>query len=80
VLDQLVCTLDLSSLPDGPPTPNELPDVSFELDGASIPMLDDCAAGNGWTWLILGEHVRFCGSYCEAFKTNVGGFAGNYCG
>jgi hypothetical protein len=80
VLDPLVCTLDLNSLPDGPPTPNEFPFVSFELDNDPIPMLDSCADGNGWTWVLLGEHVQFCGSYCEVFKTNVGELAGNYCG
>lgn len=80
VLDPIACVVDLTRVPEGPPMLAEVPDVGLEIDGAPIPHVLSCAAGNGWTWAVEGEQVRFCGTYCEDFKANLGlGIDVDYC-
>lgn len=68
VLDPIACLVDLTRLPEGPPTLAQVPGVAFEIDGSPIPYVDSCASGNGWTWVQEGEQVRFCGTYCQDYK------------
>jgi hypothetical protein len=68
VLDPIACVVDLTRLPEGPPTLAQVAGVAFEIDGAAIPYVASCASGSGWTWVLQGEQVRFCGTYCQDYK------------
>ncbi len=71
------CTIDLTMTPEGPPDPSQIPFVSFTVDGMLVPKVMDCATENGWAWIVEGEIMTFCGSYCEEFKNGVS-FDGEY--
>jgi hypothetical protein len=68
VLDPIACLVDLTRLPEGPPTLAQVPNLVFELDGAAIPHVGSCADGDGWTWVVQDQQVRFCGATCEDYK------------
>ena len=61
----------------GPPDPTQIPFVTFEIGGMTVPQVDDCATEDGWAWIVEGEIMSFCGSYCEQFK-NGGTIDGTY--
>jgi hypothetical protein len=73
------CTLDLTTTPDGPPEPSQIPLVEIEMNGEAVPYVSDCEHEHGWTWLEEGLILSFCGSFCEAFKAGDGAsFEGIY--
>jgi hypothetical protein len=73
------CTLDLTTTPDGPPEPSQIPLVEIEMNGEAVPYVSDCEHEHGWTWLEEGLILSFCGSFCEAFKAGDGSsFEGIY--
>jgi hypothetical protein len=71
------CTIDLTMTEEGPPDPSQIPFVTFEIGGMMVPQVDDCATEDGWAWIVEGEIMSFCGSYCEQFK-NGGTIDGTY--
>jgi hypothetical protein len=78
VLDSISCVVDLTRVPEGPPTLAQVPGIVFEQDGAAIPYVASCASGNGWSWALQGEQVRFCGSYCETYKDDPSNIDAGY--
>ena len=62
------CTVDLTMTPDGPPAPDQIPLIEIEIDGAEVPYVSDCANEDGWSWIVEGEYMTFCGIQCEKFK------------
>jgi len=72
------CTIDLTMTPEGPPDPSQIPFVSFVVDGMTVPKVMDCDTEDGWTWIVEGEIVTFCGSYCDDFKNGTAVFDGTY--
>jgi hypothetical protein len=62
------CTVDLTFGPDGLPAPRQIPLVSIVMDGVEVPRVEDCETQEGWTWIVEGEILSFCGSWCELFK------------
>ncbi len=59
------CEMDLDPLP----LPSQIPYVSFtDENQAEIPYVTDCVNEDGWTWVVEGERVEFCGTYCDSFK------------
>jgi hypothetical protein len=79
--DTPTCTIDLSQTDVGPPTPEQIPLVSWTINGEPIPYVEpqDCASQDGWTWLEPGIAVSFCGQACEAMKSLAGNtFEGRY--
>ncbi len=72
------CTIDLTMTEEGPPEPNQIPYVSFEVDGMTVPLVTDCATEDGWAWIVEGEIMTFCGSYCDDFKNGTASFDGTY--
>jgi hypothetical protein len=60
------CTLDLHETRLGPPLDVQIPFVEVEQDGVLVPHPDDCASEDGWTWLVEGETMSLCGSWCES--------------
>ena len=72
------CTIDLTMTPEGPPEPKQIPYVSFVVDGMEVPLVMDCDTEDGWAWIIEGEIMTFCGSYCDDFKNGTAMFDGTY--
>jgi hypothetical protein len=66
------CTIDLTTGPDGPPEPSQIPLVEVEMNGEAVPYVSDCEHENGWSWIEEGLIMSFCGSFCEAFKAGEG--------
>lgn len=69
------CAIELAFLPAGPPSPEQIPLVSWAVDGEPIPYVEAeaCDAQTGWTWWVsedveAGEVVVFCGSACQAMN------------
>jgi hypothetical protein len=62
------CTVDLTSSPGGPLDPLQIPYLVIETNGQEVPYVLDCENENGWAWIVDGEILTFCGSYCEGFK------------
>jgi hypothetical protein len=72
------CTIDLTMTEEGPPAPSQIPYVTFEVDGMLVPYVEDCETEAGWTWIVEGEIMTFCGSYCDDFKNGTAEFDGTY--
>ncbi|MFV8752572.1 VWA domain-containing protein [Nannocystaceae bacterium ST9] len=72
------CTIDLTMTPEGPPDPSQIPFVTFESNGMDVPFVEDCDTEDGWTWIVEGEIMTFCGSYCDNFKNGTAMFDGTY--
>lgn len=68
------CTVDLTMSPGGVPDPSQIPLVVIETDGEEVPYVLDCEQESGWTWVVDGEILTFCGSHCEAFKNGSAAF------
>jgi hypothetical protein len=69
--DILDCTVDLSWVPDGPPTPDQIPLITWTIDGVPVSYVEPEACGEvetGWTWIVEGEVMSFCGAACDALK------------
>ncbi len=59
------CTVVL----DPPPNPELLPYMELEIDGMPYPELEDCDAGDGWSFENGSEDtVVFCGAACVALQ------------
>lgn len=69
--DDSDCTVDLSQTEAGLPTPEEIDGMAVAVDGISVSRVDDCATEWGWTWIVEGEVLSFCGYYCEEVKTGA---------
>mgnify|MGYP003572678821 CR=1 FL=1 len=82
IIDEITeCVIDLNTTEEGPPPENQIPFVSFEVDGAMIegPLtLEECMTMDGWAWLEYGTVVTFCGAPCDQFKLGTGVFDGTY--
>jgi hypothetical protein len=82
IIDDITeCVIDLSTTDEGVPEPVQIPHVSFEVDGMTVPYIEDladCETGDGWAWLEYGVVVTFCGSYCDDFKSGGVMFDGTY--
>jgi hypothetical protein len=64
------CAIELTQTDDGPPTPEQIPLITWTIDGVPIPYVEPDACGEvetGWTWIVEGEVVLFCGAACDAF-------------
>lgn len=73
------CEIDLTMADGGPPPPAQIPFVSFEVDGMTVPgPVDDCATEDGWAWIEVGLVMSFCGTYCDDFKNGTATFDGTY--
>jgi hypothetical protein len=72
------CTIDLTMTPEGPPAPIQIPFITFTSNGMDVPFVEDCSEGDGWTWVVEGEIMTFCGQYCEDFKAGGATFDGTY--
>lgn len=59
------CTIDLTMVPGGPPDPDQIPLMVIEMDGLEVPYVVDCANEDGWSWIVEGEILSFCGEHCE---------------
>jgi hypothetical protein len=60
------CEIDLTETRLGPPCPLQIPYVYVEVDQDAefVPYVHDCATEDGWTWLVEGEVMGLCGSWC----------------
>lgn len=65
------CTIDLTMQDGGPPTEDQIPYVKFTVNGTDVPFVENCDSESGWTWIVEGEIMTFCGSYCEDFKNGA---------
>jgi hypothetical protein len=72
------CTVDLTMLPSGPPEPAQIPLITIEMEGVEVPYVVDCANENGWSWIVEGEILKFCGTHCEKFTMGDGPIEGFY--
>jgi hypothetical protein len=72
------CTIDLTMDPYTPPEASQIPFVSFTVDGMLVPMVMDCENEDGWAWIVEGEIMTFCGTYCDDFKNGTAMFDGEY--
>jgi hypothetical protein len=61
---QTDCMLELEPTLLGLPPLQKIPYIEIELDDTLVPYVDDCAREDGWTWLVEGEIVGLCGSWC----------------
>jgi len=66
--------IDISQTDVGPPTPEQLPLLTWTVDGEPIPYVEPqaCDSQDGWTWLEHGIVVSLCGQPCELMKSMVG--------
>jgi hypothetical protein len=79
ILDDVTdCAVDLTMTPAGAPNPLQVSYVTFEADGVEVPYVEDCDVEYGWTWIVQGEIMTFCGPYCEDFKNGTVAFEGTY--
>lgn len=82
--DQIIsdpsCEFDLTATEQGPPTAEQIELVTWTINGEPIPYIepDACASQAGWTWVELGEVVRFCGDACEAMQEIEAVIEGRY--
>jgi hypothetical protein len=80
-----ICYIELVYTQAGLPTPEQIPLVTWTINGEPVPYVepDACATQNGWTWIVgddlpPGEIVTFCGQACEAMKTSGALIEGEY--
>lgn len=71
----LSCVIDLGQTAQGAPTPEQVPLVSWMMNGEPVPYVERelCDSESGWTWIVdddtaVGETALFCGQACELFK------------
>ncbi len=89
-LDEIVgvvatCEIDLTEPPNTPPDQSQVDMnlVEFQVGGQMVPKLDvdqtTCESGSvdGWIWLVEGERVLFCGTFCDEMKS-TGQVDGDY--
>ncbi len=89
-LDEIVgvvatCEIDLTMPPNMPPDQTQVDQdlVKFNIGGMDVPRLDvdqaTCESGSvdGWIWLVEGEQVLFCGTFCDQMKS-TGQVDGDY--
>ncbi len=73
------CTIDLTTTPEGPPDPIQIPYITFTANGEDVPgPVANCDTEDGWAWVDEGLIVTFCGSYCDDFKQGAAVFDGTY--
>lgn len=71
------CSIDLTKPPNTPPTQEQIDQNKVVFDiGGDVPRLDGvdlatCQGGtvDGWIWVVEGELVEFCGSFCDTLKS-----------
>lgn len=83
--DTPTCVIDLSQTEAGPPTAEQIPLVTWTIDGEPIPYVepDACESADGWTWLVAnglppGVVMTFCGQPCEVMKMGGVTIEGRY--
>lgn len=62
------CTFDLTMFEKGPVHPLYIPSTIVEIDGETVPQVDDCALEDGWAWVTPGLVMSLCGSYCDDYS------------
>jgi hypothetical protein len=72
------CDFDLTMMPEGPPAPSQIPLVTIEMAGSLLPYVEDCETEDGWAWIVEGEILSLCGSWCELLKDGDTPVDGHY--
>jgi hypothetical protein len=67
IIDDPSCEFDLTHAEPGPPTPEQIPLVTWTIDGELVPLveLEVCDTEYGWAWVEPGMIVQFCGQACD---------------